>query len=675
VVVTGNGVTGLGAPIAYSNLNVLAVELGEGADQLTVTSLNPATETTLDGGPGNNSATLNFTGDFNGNLTLKNFQGGQLAITGNDNGSIRTDGSLNSVSIAGSVSSGASLAVAGNVAALNIGGTNSGSISAGSTNSGVITNAVPDANGTIFSVTTDGITRSVQAISVSGQPLLGVTFDLVYGGTLASPSITIQVSSTDAANERFDLLLNSTAGGTLDLAGLTSAGGAAGVRNVVVNGSLTGAGIDLPADHLAAVSVTGNLPARSITAASIEAFAFRTITGLRGRINSAAIAFTPKAFVYALALNPTTGNPYAVFAPVTDTLRVIAPANGTIGLYAVTPAGSSVDSRGLLISAGPQSVTATIDFGVDSRKHNVITNLNLTGNGGVVTTKIPVENLDSNGSLGAVDLLAGKSEQLASLSATNITGSINLHGGTLTGLLQTTGVQTDPISGMTTAASADLGSIAGDHVTSLQLNMGENASIVSRGNLISQVQLGGVLNGTIAAAGDIGFATPEASGKLNRLGGIQTGRGHSGGQVIALGNILGNVSIAGPFGGQIAAQGAPIAGISSSRQGIVSQVKIAGAIMPEGAIISGGEIGDAAEGTRLTTGKIRGKIFAAGPVQLAGSSKLPSVNGGLPVGSSSIAKSIWSSDGTALATFDSANGNQDLKTLTQLQQSLLAIGR
>ncbi len=673
VALNSNSVTGLGATITYNNVNTLAVELGQGNDQMTVTAVNPAIPTTLDGGIGNNSANLDFTNDFNGNLTLKHFQGGQLAISGNDNGSISTDGSLNSVSISGSLSSGASLAVAGNVAALNIGGTNSGSITAGSTNAGVITNAVPDANGTIFSVTSNGITRSVQAISASGQPLVGVTFDLVYNETAPNPSVTIQVSNSNAANQRFDLVLQSTAGGTLDLADLTSAAGAAGMRNVVVNGSLTGAGIELPADHLAAVSVTGNLPARSINAASIQAFAFATMTGLRGYTSSAGLAFTPKAFVYFLKLNPTTGKPYAVFAPVTDTLRVMAPANGTIGLYAVTPAGTSVDGRGLLISAGTDAVSATVAYGVDSRKHNVITSLNLTGNGGAVMTRIPVENLNSNGSLGAVDLLAGKDQRLASLSATNISGNINLHGGTLTGILQTTGLQTDPNTGAVTATSANLGSVAGDRTSTLQLNMGMNASIVSRGDLISQVQLGGSLNGTIAAASDIGTATLDGSGKLNRLGGIQTGRGNSGGQVIALGNILGDISIAGPLSGQIAAQGTPITGISTNRQGILSQVKVAGAITPVGAIVSGGEIGDAADNTRLATGKIHGKILAIGAVHLARPSKQPSVNSGPPVGSSPLAKSIWTANGNSLANFDSNNGNQNLTALSQLQKSLRAI--
>jgi hypothetical protein len=203
--------------------------------------------------------------------------------------------------------------------------------------------------------------------------------------------------------------------------------------------------------------------------------------------------------------------------------------------------------------------------------------------------------------------------------------------------------------------------------------MGENASIVSRGNLISQVQLGGSLNGTIAAAGDIGMNALDASGKPARLGGIQTGRGNSAGQVIALGNILGDVSIAGSLSGQIAARGTPIPGTAANRQGILSNVKIAGAIEPVGAVLSGGEIGDAAAGTQLATGKIRGTIFAAGPVQLARKSKSPSASGGLPVGASPIAKTIWSPNGRTVENFDSDSSNQDLATLSQLEHSLRAI--
>ena len=135
--------------------------------------------------------------------------------------------------------------------------------------------------------------------------------------------------------------------------------------------------------------------------------------------------------------------------------------------------------------------------------------------------------------------------------------------------------------------------------TELNLNLASTGKVVSRGNLFSHVEITGNLTGVIASNGDIG---QQSAGGV-RTGGITVaGKGNSTGQIIALGNIVGDVTIAGKLSGKIAAQGAPVSSdpVSSdpaSRGGILGNITVASGFNRTGAILSDGQIGDAAAGT------------------------------------------------------------------------------
>jgi hypothetical protein len=76
------------------------------------------------------------------------------------------------------------------------------------------------------------------------------------------------------------------------------------------------------------------------------------------------------------------------------------------------------------------------------------------------------------------------------------------------------------------------------------------------------------------------------TGAMTRYGGVRvSGTGVSSGNIITLGNLLGDVSIAGSLGGRIAAQGVTISGVSSSRVGILSSISFSSGITSSGAVL------------------------------------------------------------------------------------------
>ncbi len=146
--------------------------------------------------------------------------------------------------------------------------------------------------------------------------------------------------------------------------------------------------------------------------------------------------------------------------------------------------------------------------------------------------------------------------------------------------------------------------------------------ILSRGNLISRVSIGGTFGGVIAAQGDIGAiqrnsngnAVVSSLGHLSLFGGITIGGGDSG-QIIALGNIFGSLTIHGLVTGDIAAQGRTIAGLAASRFGILGNVAINSNAAGSN-IVSGGVIGDVAGQTTFATGSAKGLLVAKGVINL-----------------------------------------------------------
>ena len=146
------------------------------------------------------------------------------------------------------------------------------------------------------------------------------------------------------------------------------------------------------------------------------------------------------------------------------------------------------------------TLMADVTFSAGARSHGrkVVSNLNFEGDGGAVNTWSVVNNIQSDGWLGDVQLEGGYAK-LQSITAAAIRGIINLFGGKLLGQIQTTGEEIDPITGATTAVNGDLGTVASGGTTMLHVSMQPGSSIVVRGNLLSHVQIDNGLAGNIFA--------------------------------------------------------------------------------------------------------------------------------------------------------------------------------
>ena len=131
--------------------------------------------------------------------------------------------------------------------------------------------------------------------------------------------------------------------------------------------------------------------------------------------------------------------------------------------------------------------------------------------------------------------------------------------------------------------------------------------IISRGNLISSVRSDGGSTGMIAVQGNLG-AVSSLLGTPTRVGGLLVNGGFDG-QLIVLGNDYGDLTF---HGGRIAVEGT-----GGTGSGILGNVIVdrgfypTGAIGAGSAIVSGGEIGDATDGTSLSVADGNQGIVAA----------------------------------------------------------------
>jgi hypothetical protein len=701
-------ISGLGGPINYTGMASVSATLGSGGDTAIVSGADAAVPTTIDGGPGANAATINIAGDLPGHLSLMRFQTGTVNVSGSLTGTLSTDGSFSTVttgadlsgtlSVAGTVSTitlggnlTGDLAVAGSVGtatvdgnlagkvsvggdvaslhvkggfettgALNVigalkllelDGADSGASNVGSLQGLVVSDVTPTANGTIFSLTQNGVTRSIQALAANEiTGFAGTTFSTVYDDSTGSPQAAVRVNG-GVASERFDLLLNAPAGSSFSLSRLDSAGDAATqVRNVVIDGSLLSAvtpaqasyfgyaantigGVYLPADNLAAVSARDVMAPGTIWAKSIQGIAYSSLLGSSGEIHPgtriAVSQFKEKLLLSTLALNPKTHKAYTTVVAPTETLLVPA---GTVAapsaLYAGHAGGLQLDTNGVIVwdrDAG-QSALASLTF--SSARVNgeqVINQLAWQGTGGSVESLRVISNISSTGPLGDVLLGAGKVETLQSVTAPSIEGTIDLYGGKLVGTIQTT--------------VGDLGSADGSSRIE-DFQMTSTAQIISRGNLFSSVSLTGNLTGTIAAQANI-------AGDI-----LVSGKGNSTGSVIAFGALTAPVTIAGSFSGQMAAGGTA---------GIQGDVSVDKGILKGGSIVSSGNIGDLADGTALTSEFVRGLVVADGTTQMhivhaaPGSPAVESAGPGGNAATAAVLATIWSPAGTPLAIDESSD--------------------
>jgi hypothetical protein len=652
-------VTSQGGVITYTGITHLAVDLGSGNDTADVNALNPAVATSIDGGSGGNSAMIDLPGDLAGHLSLTHFQTGSVNVAGNFTGSLTTDGGFASVHVHGNFASGAVLGVSGVLDQIEVDGIDAGQLTAGSLQGVVEPSVTPSSDGTIFSLNSGGVTRSIQIQTADpSASLAGTSFSVVYDATTGVPQAAVRING-GTSGERFDVVLNTPITSSFSLSRLDSSSGlTTDVRNVVVNGSILSTltpaeasyfglgsgdgGVVLPADALASVSARDTLSQGSILAKSIQGMAFSNLTGSNGTLHPGGLIpvsdFKEKLLLSALTVNPRTHKAYAAIAPPTETLVVAAgTAAEKTGLFAGSAGGLPFDPNGIVLwnQTGSGEVAANLIFsGKRINGEETISSLVFDGAGGSVQTRRIISAISSSDAIGDIYLSAGKAEQLQSITAPSIEGTINLYGGKLIGTIQTTAVD-----------GGDIGSADGSSTIALQ--MGPRARIISRGNLLADIQISGSLSGTIAASGDIDGSVTV------------TGKGKSAGDLIAFGGIDGPVSVAGSFSGEMAAGGST---------GISGNVVIRRGILRGGVVASAGEIGDAAAGTSLTTSAVAGTVTAVGPTRLSvPRSGNPTVEGGNSAG---LIAAIWNPRGQPVEMDDSPG---DLAGLADVEAGLKAL--
>jgi hypothetical protein len=489
------------------------------------------------------------------------------------------------------------------------------------------TNSAP-----IVNVIEGSVTRTLKLAAV-GSGSLPQTFGFFYDGTgSGNPVVTVQVNAGTNTNVRYDVsLLTDTvgiAGKGINLGGLYAVGQGF-IRNVVIAGDLTPAsanpgffglpattpgGIDLPFDTIA-VAAAGDLPAASIIALDVPAIAFGSAAGVSADAAKNSDALVPLALGTGLS-------------QANDTFLIFVGDLKDVAQFLVTTGGGSFDQKGLLFGdqlADNKPVTATVVV-VASGSQSSVTEVDFTGNFASLNTSQPIITTisDPDGSLGDV-ILKGSQGISANVTAASILGNIEAVNGSISGTIETT------VGDFGRLLTDSTGKITGvTHVSTGGGGLTSTGQLISTGNLVSQVTIQSGIAGTIASNGDIGAILRDANGNaivgtdkaksLTRFGGITVTTGGVSGDIVALGNVFGDINIGGGVDGRLAAKGRQVQGLDSSRIGFLGNVSIGGGISGTGAIVSGGLIGDdgtnngtkeVSQGTQLTiSGTTKGIIAA-----------------------------------------------------------------
>lgn len=656
-----------------ASLETLNVLLGAGDDALTINDMIPTTVTTLDGGLGNNAAAMNFSGDFAAtDLTLLNFQTNSLNVAGNFTGLLNDQGAFPTVTIGGSLTTtgifnagsidtmtvGGDLAgllnVTGLLNTLAIGGGSPGKIIAGAINYVSVQSAFGNK---VFQVIEGGVERQIQATPVNGGQMPdAIRYAFLYDSSApGDPQLVLSITNTGGVSPRsFNLLLAVLNADAQFNLGLAYASAATGLSNLSVEGDIlftasqagmnflglpttARTGVVLPFDYMTGVEVSGILPIGLVQAAGIEGVAFGLVETLNGQAvnifgDLRAAGKTPKVLWNLLGSQP-------VLLPGTDAFVVPFAAAHAVQLFAQCNTNQTLEYVATFSASNNGGIADVATVTIVNGNKPTINSISILGDGASVDSRYGVGDITSTGSLGDVTV-RGK-EGLGSITASGIFGNLNITAGAVTGTIETTDIRIDPVTGDQTSVNADIGAftynahgeISG--VTTIFAKKGfTNANaIICRGDLISSLNLKGVFNGTIAVQGNVGVLLTDLSGsplldnagKLERLGGISISR-MTGGQIIVLGNTYGDITLGGLFGGRIAVQGASVSGLDATRTGILGNLQIRSGLAAGGAVISGGLIGDAAGGTKLSSGKIKGFLAANGAVTLANSKVIAAAN-------------------------------------------------
>ena len=309
-------------------------------------------------------------------------------------------------------------------------------------------------------------------------------------GTLANPQLSVQVSnqSGSAAPDQFDLGLTTYDDTAKFNLALLDATGVSGIRNVDVEGDLltsesaqaasflsvatTLAGIQLPQDNLAGVEVRDFIPFGGyIKAASIQA------------LSAGLIGLSGNQTVMGSSANQTDAQnllaPGTQIVQANDTFRVpfADVTNLQVGFFLddSNPGGFDASNVALMVqsvvaanAAGTANVTtqsnaargadvALITVGKLLNNSSQIQGINILGDGASISTRQDVNGpITSSGSLGDLSLLNW--QPVGNITAASIFGTIYSYG-VIAGTIQTTGIRTDPITGLTSIVPADFGRV------------------------------------------------------------------------------------------------------------------------------------------------------------------------------------------------------------------------
>ena len=674
--------------ITYSGLATLNISLGSGDDTFTINSVWPTTVMTIDAKSGTDLATLDFATDVvTKSLTLLNFEDTTMYVNGDFTGYMFDSGPISQATITGTftVTSeidaaaintmliGGDLAglinVVGLFNRLTVDGGTPGEIIAGDVN--VITVLAGYGN-KVLQVIEAGIERQIQATptnlgsvpqEISTLPD-SIHFAFVYDSeTSGDPQLAIRITNIINFNPEERFVINPPARSfNLVLAVINSStakfnlsrvdsylGGKTGVSNIALQGDLlikltapelqlftnltanSLGGVMLAADSITGVEVSGRLPIGFIHVAGIEGLAFSVLTTALG---------VP---VTLLANLGSVTNPQvlwnllgskAKFNAATDAFVVLFNETGSVKLYAHDRYNVNLELvmtfADQLNDNSPNTAYVQLAPAFTKFTSPLAADLIMIGDGGSVNSRISIANLTSTGSLGDVTITASNGRTvgglagLGNVTATTIFGSIKVTNAGIYGIIQTT--------------EGDLGSVTfgtGGIITGVTTIFAQGditGQIISRGNLISSVRTNGDFSGVIAAKGDIGVVQrPDArtvvinySGALTRFGGI-TINGNNSGQIITLGNLISDVTIGGTMTGRIAVKGQAIAGLASTRLGILGNVTVR-TFAFSAAIASGGLLGDVASKTVVSVGYGQGILAARGEINLKAPVKISTAN-------------------------------------------------
>ena len=585
-VLTATTLTGLGmgaGGITYSGLGALKLSLGKGGNTFTISGTSAATATTVNMGQGSDTVTV--AGD-NGPTNID-----APYEDANDTINIRATGGLTTLN----TSEGGSSTI--NVESLEPGG------------KGIVANL----QGTLAVVTGESASDTLN-VDDSGDTA-------ARSGTLTAATLTgLGMGAGGITYDSYYLLtaFNIALGSGKDAFWIT--GTSAGVTRIRggINGNDT---FNVQATRGPLYLIGGAAGGNVFNLGGLAPAAGGSLGGLYGQV---------------------------FIAGGTSHLRLITLASGGVNTVNLDDSGNASENQGTLTSSAVTGLG--MSDGVIFASVNV---LNISSSSGDDT--IYIQSMDSrtvttiSGGIGANNAnLSFTGDFAGNLTLVNFAAGTLSVGGNFDGQLHDTGAITTvtitgsvAITGVLEAGSISTMTVGGNLaglvrasglLDSLTVSAGVSGQIIA-GDVHTVTLTGaGTLSGMIASQSDVGNiqrdsngnAVTNASNALIRSGGIFIG-GADSGQIIALGNIFGDVTVGGSLTGRIADKGQTVAGLAVSRLGILGNISV-NTFASGSAIVSGGLIGDATGGTTVSLGSAQGFVAAAGGVNLAASTTLAAAN-------------------------------------------------